>query len=48
MGRVTGLVFPLTDPAPVETLQCPHCGKTYKTREALEKHLREKHPDDSS
>ncbi len=37
MGKVTGLIF--TDAAHT----CPACGKEYKSREALEKHLRDKH-----
>ena len=38
MGKIVGLVF---DEAPA--LVCPHCGKTYKTPEALAKHIKDKH-----
>lgn len=40
MGKVIGLIFPNTAPA---AHGCPACGKEYKSREALEKHLRDKH-----
>lgn len=45
MGKIVGLVF---EDEPVYT--CPHCGKVYKTEEALEKHLKDKHtePDGTS
>ncbi len=38
MGKIVGLVF---DEAPASV--CPHCGKTYKTPEALAKHIKDKH-----
>lgn len=28
-----------------QVFACPHCGKAYKTGEALDKHIRDKHPD---
>ncbi len=40
MGKVTGLIFLDTIP---ETHACPDCGKEYKSREVLEKHIRDKH-----
>lgn len=40
MGKIVGLVF---DEAPASV--CPHCGKTYKTPEALAKHIKDKHPE---
>lgn len=43
MGKIIGLTF---DEAPA--LVCPHCGKTYKTHEALVKHIKDKHPDAAS
>ena len=40
MGKIVGLTF---NEAPA--LVCPHCGKTYKTPEALAKHIKDKHPE---
>ena len=37
MGKIVGLVFE------DEVYTCPHCGKVYKTEEAFEKHLKDKH-----
>lgn len=42
MGRVVGLTFD----APSRFF-CPHCGKEYKSAAALEKHIDEKHPEQS-
>ncbi len=42
MGRVVGLTFD----APA-AFSCPHCGKEYKSAAALEKHIAEKHPEQS-
>lgn len=41
MGKIVGLVFEET----TARLACPHCGKEYKTGEALAKHIKDKHPD---
>ena len=50
MARIVGLVFPEAAPveesASGEKYTCPHCGKEYKTAEGLEKHIKEKHPDE--
>ena len=40
MGKIVGLTF--DEPS---AMVCPRCGKTYKTPEALAKHIKEKHPD---
>lgn len=40
MGKIVGLTF---DVAPA--LVCPHCGKAYKTPDALDKHIKDKHPE---
>ncbi|MDY3019492.1 MAG: C2H2-type zinc finger protein [Oscillospiraceae bacterium] len=40
MGKTVGLTF---DEAPAHA--CPHCGKAYKTPEALAKHIKDKHPE---
>jgi len=40
MGKIVGLTFAET---PVHT--CPHCGKEYKSAAALEKHIKEMHPE---
>lgn len=37
MGKIIGLVFE-------EKFVCPVCGKEYKSQEALEKHIKDKHP----
>jgi len=42
MGKIVGLTF-AEAPAHV----CPHCGKAYKTPEALAKHIKDKHPEES-
>lgn len=48
MGRIVGLVFPVGEAgkAPVqaaETYTCPHCGKDYKSKASLSKHINDKH-----
>lgn len=43
--KTVGLEFPVAELAPAEKHVCPHCGKTYKSAEALAKHILEKHPD---
>lgn len=40
MGKIVGLIF---EEAPAHV--CPHCGKAYKTPEALTKHIKDKHPE---
>ena len=40
MGNIVGLI-----PQDEKTVNvCPHCGKEYKTAEALAKHIKDKHP----
>lgn len=41
MGKITGLVF---EDAPAYT--CPHCGRAYRSAEALERHRLERHRKD--
>lgn len=43
MGKIIGLTFQETPSTSAE--KCPHCGKAYKSREALEKHIQDKHPE---
>lgn len=38
MGKIVGLQFP-----EAEGYACPHCGRGYKSKEAMIRHLREKH-----
>lgn len=38
MGKIVGLVFQ------EENYACPHCGREYKSAEALAKHMKDKHP----
>lgn len=38
MGKIVGLVFPAE-----ASYACPHCGRAYKSEDAMKKHLREKH-----
>lgn len=46
MGKIVGLVFEETIEGSVgDELACAHCGKEYKSEAALDKHIREKHPD---
>lgn len=40
MGKIVGLTF-----EEVPALVCPHCGKEYKTPDALAKHIKDKHPE---
>ena len=44
MGKIVGLVFPKAK-AEAEIVNCPHCDKTYKSQETLDKHIAEKHKD---
>lgn len=46
--KTIGLTFPSAESAPVEKNVCPHCGRAYKSAEALAKHILEKHPDDGT
>lgn len=42
--RTVGLVFPTSDSAGAADLfSCPNCGKEYKSKSALAKHMREQH-----
>lgn len=41
MGRIVGLQIKAVEQA--ELFICPECGKEYKTKEGLEKHITEKH-----
>ena len=43
MSRIIGLI-----PEPGPQYRCPHCGKEYKSEQALEKHIKEKHKDDEA
>lgn len=44
MGKIVGLTFPeMAGTGAVERLVCPHCGKEYKSQEALTKHIKDKH-----
>jgi len=47
MARTIGLVAKEKE-TPAETFLCPVCGKEYKTAEGLEKHIKEKHPDNQN
>lgn len=42
MGKIIGLIFEDTP-----KFACPHCNKVFKSVEALEKHINEKHPEES-
>ena len=44
MGKIVGLVFKAAAPATEEKFTCPICGKEYKTKDGLDKHIAEKHP----
>lgn len=49
--RIVGLTFSAAQAAlePVSeaaTYRCPACGKEYKTRDGVEKHIQEKHPEE--
>ena len=39
--RVVGLILPSEE----QVFACPHCGKNYKSDAALEKHIKDKHPE---
>ncbi len=41
MGRTVGLILEPEEQA--EIFVCPECGKEYKTKDGLEKHIAEKH-----
>ncbi len=41
MGKIVGLTFE----EEAAKLPCPHCGKEYKTEEAMAKHIKDKHPE---
>lgn len=43
MGLIVGLTFKEN-----AVLACPHCGKEYKNAAALDKHIKETHPEASS
>ena len=40
--RMVGMILPSEEPVFI----CPHCGKEYKSEAALEKHIRDKHPEE--
>lgn len=40
MGKIVGLTFPKKAPKFV----CPECGETFKSQNALDKHMAEAHP----
>lgn len=42
MGKIVGLTFKK------KAFVCPVCGKEYQSENALEKHIKEKHSDDTS
>lgn len=39
--RIVGMILPPEEPAYI----CPYCGKNYKSEAALEKHIKDKHPE---
>lgn len=41
--RIAGMILPPEEP----DYTCAHCGKTYKSEAALEKHMQDKHPEPS-
>ena len=48
MGRIVGLVFPVEETGEaatreVEEYPCPHCGKGYRSKASLSKHIKDKH-----
>lgn len=43
MAKTVGLTFP--NASAEKKYACPVCGKKYSTEEALNKHIKEKHPD---
>lgn len=46
MAKIIGLIFPgeapNAEPA-AEKFVCPHCGKEYKSKDSLAKHIKDKH-----
>lgn len=44
MGKTVGLVFEPVGKCDT-THPCPVCGKEYKSKEALNKHIADKHPE---
>lgn len=42
--KIVGLIFPETEE---QTFCCSECGKKYKSGTALQKHMKEKHSDES-
>lgn len=50
MGRIVGLTFPANEAGEdtardAEEYVCPHCGKEYKSKASLDKHIASKHPE---
>lgn len=50
MGRIVGLTFPANEAGEAaardaEEYICPHCGKGYKSKASLSKHIKDKHPE---
>lgn len=50
MGRIVGLVFPVEEAGEAATREaeeypCPHCGKGYRSKASLSKHIKDKHPE---
>lgn len=48
MGRIIGLTFPVDEAGEgsaqtAEEYICPHCGKVYKSKASLSKHINDKH-----
>lgn len=50
--KTVGLTFPdaapPVGPVSAEKFSCPHCGKEYKSKTALAKHIEEKHQEVAS
>lgn len=50
MAKIVGLIFPGEAPSEepaAEKFVCQHCGKEYKTQEGLDKHIKDKHSEES-
>ena len=45
MAKTVGLTFKVAPAAEAEKFTCPICGKEYKSKDALAKHIKEKHPE---
>ena len=48
MPTIIGLTFPGEAPSEepaAEKFVCPHCGKEYKSKDSLAKHIKDKHPE---